>query len=244
MNNNTENSFELKGAAFTIPVLYLLNSNLKILAAQLAKKVGQAAAFFLNAPIVIDLQRLDDAAQVDLSELIHLLKKQGFIPVGLSGGSEQQKNMANDMKLAILSSAGSRTEQQPAPAREPEDPPEEKTDAPAADPPPPALLVSSPVRSGQRIAAPGDLIVAAQVSSGAEILAVGNIHVYGSLRGRALAGNQGDENARIFCQSLEADLLSIAGQYMVNEDFPAELCASPVQIHLQEKQLLISALPG
>jgi septum site-determining protein MinC len=75
-------------------------------------------------------------------------------------------------------------------------------------------------------------------------MAAGNIHVYGVLRGRALAGNQGDTNARIFCQCLEADLVSIAGQYMVNEDFPAELCADPVQIHLQEKQLLIAALPN
>ncbi len=244
MNNNTKKSFELKGAAFTIPVLYLLNSNLEILTEQLAKKVGQAAAFFLNAPIVVNLQRLDAADQVDLPELIRLLRDQGFIPVGLSGGNEQQKNMANDMKLAILSSAGNRTEKQPPPVEEPEDTPEEKIDPPAADLPAPAMLVSSPVRSGQRITAPGDLIITAQVSSGAEILATGTIHVYGTLRGRALAGNQGDENARIFCQRLAADLVSIAGQYMVNEDFPAELCTNPVQIQLQEKELLISALPG
>jgi septum site-determining protein MinC len=107
----------------------------------------------------------------------------------------------------------------------------------------PTLLISSPVRSGQRIIAPhGDMIVTTTVNSGAEILAAGNIHVYGTLRGRALAGIEGDENAKIFCQHLEADLVSIAGIYRINDDFPEELRDKPVQIQIRGSDLLITSL--
>lgn len=107
----------------------------------------------------------------------------------------------------------------------------------------PAHLVSSPVRSGQRVIAPqGDLIVTTTVSSGAEIMAAGNIHVYGTLRGRALAGIEGDKNARIFCQHLEADLVSIAGIYQINDDFPDELRNTPVQVQIQNSEMHITTI--
>ena len=86
------------------------------------------------------------------------------------------------------------------------------------------------------------MIVTASVSSGAEIMAAGNIHVYGVLRGRALAGTEGNEDARIFCHRLAADLVSVAGKYKVNEDFPNGLESTPVQIHIQDSKLHITAL--
>ena len=98
-------AFELKGAAFTIPVLHLLDADLDVVHAQLSKRVKQAAAFFHNAPVVVNLYKLDDATQVDLAGLVRLLRGQGFIPVGLTGGTDQQKDMANAMELAILTSA-------------------------------------------------------------------------------------------------------------------------------------------
>ena len=86
-----------------------------------------------------------------------------------------------------------------------------------------ARIVTEPVRSGTQIyARGGDLIVTAAVSPGAELVADGNIHVYGPLRGRALAGASGDTSARIFCSRLEAELVSIAGRYLVSEQLPAE----------------------
>jgi septum site-determining protein MinC len=102
-------------------------------------------------------------------------------------------------------------------------------------------LVTEPVRSGTQIYARGaDLIVTAPVSAGAELVADGNIHVYAALRGRALAGASGDASARIFCSRLEAELVSIAGRYLVSEQLPAEQRGLPVQIALVEDQLTIT----
>jgi septum site-determining protein MinC len=101
--------------------------------------------------------------------------------------------------------------------------------------------VTEPVRSGTQIyARGGDLIVTAAVSPGAELVADGNIHVYGVLRGRALAGAGGDAAARIFCTRLEAELVSIAGRYMVSEQLPASVQSAAVQIALVNDQLTIT----
>jgi septum site-determining protein MinC len=101
--------------------------------------------------------------------------------------------------------------------------------------------VTQPVRSGTQIyARGGDLVVTAAVSPGAELIADGNIHVYGALRGRALAGASGDADARIFCSRLEAELVSIAGRYLVNEQLPAGERGLPVQIALVDDSLTIT----
>ena len=108
----------------------------------------------------------------------------------------------------------------------------------------PARVITHPVRSGQQIYAKNcDLIVMAVVSAGAELLADGNIHVYGPLRGRALAGINGNSEARIFCQQLGAELLSIAGQYKVAEDLRRDPAwGKATQTYLNEEQLQISEL--
>jgi septum site-determining protein MinC len=102
-------------------------------------------------------------------------------------------------------------------------------------------LITSPVRSGQQIVAKGkDLIVTSSVSHGAELLSDGNIHVYGALRGRALAGISGDLEARIYCQSLEAELVSIAGFYRLSDAI--EPLAGPCQIYLVNEHIVIEPL--
>ncbi|MBR9911749.1 MAG: septum site-determining protein MinC, partial [Gammaproteobacteria bacterium] len=104
-------------------------------------------------------------------------------------------------------------------------------------------IITTPIRSGQQVyAAGGDLIVLAAVSTGAEVLADGNIHIYGALRGRALAGVRGDTSARIFCQSLEAELISIAGDFKLHEDFRGQWWKKPVQVSLTDDILAIEAL--
>lgn len=104
-------------------------------------------------------------------------------------------------------------------------------------------LVNYPVRSGQRIyAAGGDLTVTATVSSGSELMADGNIHVYAPLRGRVIAGLRGNTKARIFCQELHAELVSVAGHYRVSENIPAHLKGKPVQIFLEREILRIEPL--
>jgi septum site-determining protein MinC len=117
---------------------------------------------------------------------------------------------------------------------------------PSAEPQPPAaagrtLLVTTPVRSGTQIyARGGDLVVTAAVSPGAEIMADGNIHVYGALRGRALAGAAGDTESRIFCSRFEAELVSIAGRYLVSEQLPSAERGFAVQIALVNDRLTIA----
>ena len=100
-----------------------------------------------------------------------------------------------------------------------------------------------PVRSGQQVYAQGrDLTVCAMVGNGAEVIADGSIHIYGSLRGRALAGARGDVNARIFCREFNAELVAVAGQYRVMESIPAELRGKPVQIWLENDKLQIAVM--
>jgi septum site-determining protein MinC len=105
------------------------------------------------------------------------------------------------------------------------------------------MVVEKPLRSGQRIYAKGDLVVLGLVSHGAEVIAEGNIHIYAPLRGRALAGVQGNHDARIFCTCLEPELISIAGIYRTTENpLPPDVLGKPVQIWLEEEKLMIEPL--
>jgi len=121
-------------------------------------------------------------------------------------------------------------------AKKPEKPPEPTIK--------PTKIITSPVRGGQQIYAQGsDLVVISSVSPGAELLADGNIHVYGPMRGRVLAGVKGDTKARIFCQQMSAELVSIAGHYKVSEDLRRDpLWGSGVQVSLSGDVLNIIRL--
>jgi septum site-determining protein MinC len=176
---------------------------------------------------VIDLQRIHaPVCDIDFHTLQHQLREHGLVPVGIRHGTEKLNHAAQTAGLAILSN-------QPAKAK------------PAVVPPLSAatLFVTKPVRSGQQIYAQHtNLVVLAQVSAGAELLADGSIHVYGSLRGRALAGIKGDQTARIFCHKLEAELVSIAGHYRLNESLPV-VKAPIIQVYLENEKVCITGLP-
>jgi len=104
-------------------------------------------------------------------------------------------------------------------------------------------LMTRPVRSGQQVyARDTDLIVMGQVGPGAEVIADNHIHIYGPLRGRALCGVSGNTEARIFCSSLEAELVSVAGNYRVLESIPEDLRGKPAQIWLDKERLNIEPL--
>jgi septum site-determining protein MinC len=169
----------------------------------------------------------------------------------LQGGTKEQQDAALAVGLALLQAPRGKVETFDPLAGTGRSPAQglanvhaQATPQPAAtpatpvmpEPPPPpraSMLVTEPIRSGRQIYAAGcDLIVVGPVSPGAELLADGSIHVYGTLRGRALAGVSGDQNARIFCQSLEAELVSIAGLYRVSEDMDKEIRRRHVQIYL------------
>ncbi len=246
---------------------------MEIISVHLAAKVDEAAAFFNNAPLVLDLSRIRGDDCPDLIDLVHLLREHGFMPMGLSGADEQYNQAAHAMGLALLTSAPIRQDKQKKDESLIEKIIEEvngqKSDISSQNGRDESLLeseensrpgsgneqpreapqgvvnriVTTPVRSGQRVVVPqGDLIITASVGSGAEIIAAGNIHVYGTLGGRAIAGSKGDENARIFCKRLDADLISIAGVYQVNEDFDDAARSVPVQIHLHGESLVMTEL--
>ncbi|MDO9423412.1 MAG: septum site-determining protein MinC [Methylobacter sp.] len=225
-------ALEFKSSTFSVPVLVLAGNDVIIIEQQLQDKVNMAPEFFKNSPLVFDLQELNKHdLDIDVAELTKIIRKLGLLPIGIRGGDAQQNQQALKLGIPVHSghtvAASSETQKQQHP--------EPESQAVAAT----TTMITHPVRSGQRIYASGDLVILAQVSAGAEILAEGNIHVYGSLRGRALAGVQGNTEARIFCSDLQAELISIAGNYKISEDLNGAVLNQPVQIYLQNHTLVI-----
>jgi len=233
-------ALEFKSTTFSVPVLVLANNDVIIIEHQLKEKIQLAPEFFKNSPLVIDLQELNKQdLNIDIAELVNMLHSLSLLPIGIRGATTQQQQQA--LEFAIPAHTG----QNQASSIDSTRPQATPQSTPAAEPVSAlesATLITQPIRSGQRIYAHGDLIILAQVSAGAEILAEGNIHVYGSLRGRALAGVQGNTEARIFCSDLQAELISIAGTYKISEDLTETVRNRPVQICLQNNTLTIKDL--
>lgn len=241
--NNT--GIALKGGMFTLTSIQLLDNNLEELSSQLDEKIKQAPKFFHYAPIILDVQKLPQNTEtLDFLSLCHLFKSKKLIPIGIRGANKVQKEAAILAGLAIFPE-DKIAHKQALPA---ESCNENLVVEPITIQPEPightfTRVITQPVRSGQQIYAPGaDLIILASVSHGAEVLADGHIHVYGPLRGRALAGIMGNVDAMIFCKSLEAELVSVAGQYRVSEDLKETYWKNAVCIQLQEDHLNIKLM--
>ncbi|MFT5781422.1 MAG: septum site-determining protein MinC [Pseudomonas sp.] len=234
--------FQLKGSMLAITVLELAHNDLERLDRQLTSKVSQAPNFFSNTPLVLAIDKLPEGeGELDLTELMSICRLHGLSTLAIRANRAEDIAAAQAIDLPVLPPSGARersielVEASPV-AKEPEKPAEPLLQ--------PSKIITSPVRGGQQIYAQGgDLIVLAPVSAGAELLADGNIHIYGPMRGRALAGIKGDRSARIFCQQLGAELLSIAGQYKVAEDLHRDpLWAEAVQVSLSGDLLNITRL--
>lgn len=237
---NTQLALEFKSSTFSVPVLVLSNDDLVVIEEQLQEKISLAPEFFKNSPLVLDLQEINKKGyDIDIAALAGIIRKAGLLPIGIRGGNIQQNKQALDLLLPVYSihSGGVSADTQKPKTITPV--PEPKTDTNVDVDVTGTTLITQPIRSGQRIYAAGDLVILAQVSAGAEIMAEGNIHVYNTLRGRALAGVQGDTEARIFCFDLQAELISIAGNYKVSEDLDETVRNKPVQIYLQDQALII-----
>ncbi|MDD2760111.1 MAG: septum site-determining protein MinC, partial [Methylomonas sp.] len=192
-----------------------------------------------NSPVLIDLQKVNGLGLgVAVPDIVELVRKLGFMPVGIRGGTEKQNHDAFVLELPVHSMHSStapveiKTGSKSIEVAETEE-------IQAVEPTIENKLVVQPIRSGQRVYAKGDLIVTATVSAGAEIMAEGNIHVYGTLRGRALAGVLGNTDSRIFCSDLQAELISIAGIYQLSDDLSPKTAHKPVQISLDKQTLII-----
>jgi septum site-determining protein MinC len=233
----------VQGALFTVMVMRADNLHDPEADRELTSQIERSPRFFLNAPVVLDLRGTDGFAEPgDYAEAKDILRRHTLTLVGVQNAQPAQVAAAAATGLASFAPNSREPSRRPTPAAiAPATAP-----APAAAPAPaPAgartRLVTTPVRSGVQIYARGaDLVVTAAVGAGAEIVADGNIHVYGPLRGRALAGASGDTEARIFCNRLEAELVSIAGHYLVSEQIPAHSRGHPVQIALVDDRLTIA----
>lgn len=252
--SDSDQHIDLKGSVFTLLVLHPLSGDLEAIGRQLDDKLFQLPGFFTDAPIVIDLQRLEGALSIDA--LCTALRARKMVPVAVRNADEEQREEALAARLGILAATRAAMPEAESPAQpagestpEPEAESEPSAEEPQAEsrpePPPqarpaprPARIVTTPVRSGQQVYSPGDLILLAPVSSGGEVLADGHIHAYAALRGRALAGVRGDEGARIFCRSLEAELLSVAGNYRLADDFDEAQRGHPVEVRLTDDERL------
>lgn len=216
--------------------------------AALRAQCDRAPGFFQSRPVIVDCSQLC-AATRGIGSLLATLDALGIAVVdventaGVPGIVPPRRPLPGGRPDSPIELAPPR-EEQPA---EPPEPPAAAS-LPAPDPPTPkangapGLIIEDHVRSGQSILHPqGDITVLGSVSSGAEVLAGGSIHIYGTLRGRAIAGAQGFAGARIFCSRLEAELVSIDGFYRTAEEMDPALRGCAVQIRLEAGEIMIAA---
>lgn len=244
--------FQLKSASVSMTTLELYFFDNDEFEETLRDKISQAPGFFKDIPLIISLEKYEGPnSELDFFKIIGTCRRHQIHVIGVRGGDDDQRRLARGASLALLP-AGSQRER---PAQQDvsggaggESTGESANPAPApvvepAAEPAPARVITQPVRSGQQVYAPdGDLVILASVQAGAEVLAAGNIHVYGPLRGRALAGIHGAASARVFCQSLEAELVSIAGHYKISEDLQDNGWKTAVQIQLRDDLLVVTPL--
>src|SRR5262249_34050385 len=211
----------------TAPIVDLLT--------ELKRWSATSPAFFAGRPIILDLAAVD-LTESQIEELIAALRERGIRVMALEGGKADQLGpslppVLKRERAASESERGLSSDKRPAAPR------------PTRRHEPSSLLIESPTRSGQSIVFPnGDVTVLGSVASGAEVVAGGSIHVYGTLRGRAMAGSMGNARVRIFCSKNEAELVSIDGYYRTAEEMDASLRSRPAQCWLENRVLAIAAL--
>jgi septum site-determining protein MinC len=238
------------GGMFTVMVVRVDDPSDPDFEGALAQQVARSPAFFANAPVVIDIKNCTGLASADaFLRLRQMFKRQHLVLVGVQNANASQVRAAMNADLAAFpAGGGKRVEAATEPAAQPLQRPVET--GPVATPTPLATgigtstkLITQPVRSGTQIyARGGDLIVLSSVSPGAEVIADGHVHIYGALRGRAIAGASGDVEARIFAGRLEAELLCIAGHYLVSEAIAPEHIGQSVQVILNDDRLTIGRM--
>ncbi len=253
---------QLKGEMSMLNVLHIQDTDVRTICSKLEKKRDEAPQFFMQSPVIIDGSELSgNALEFDFSALKQGLLDLGFIPVGVRNFPPAANTIIRDGGWAIMREQQARDQQPVSNTTKPE-PTQEKAveeepandsavqentnPAPQATPVPTMknqMTVDRPVRSGQQVyAANSDMTVLSPTSAGSEIMADGSIHIYGALRGRVLAGARGNKSARIYCQTLQAELIAIAGRYQLLDESDTTLKGKPAMIRLEGEKLIIEAL--
>ena len=238
---------DLRYAQLGVFQLRLRTTDPGVVLDELTGRFASAPQFFRRAPVCIDLLTVKPLPDVDtLRAIMDVVRRVGMLPVGLAGDAIDVEPLAVAVNLPMLSNfraSGRQDLAKEAPeggarprarrCRNPGNRPPAVAAVVELQAPNPALLHTQMVRSGQRLyARQRDLIVNAVVASGAEVMADGCVHVYGALRGRAIAGAREDTSARIFCQEFYAELVSVAGVFRIFETIPPDLRGKPVQVWL------------
>jgi septum site-determining protein MinC len=262
-------AFKIKNANLPVLILHLKTPDMAQVKAQLETRLKQMPDFFAHAPVVLGLADLAEAdAALDFPALLDFMRSHRMQAAGVQGGSSAQQEAAAKAGLGVIPEISARpapvveTEAEPV-AVEPEPGPvqpelpglevetavEGEPASPLTLPPAlpetrPTLIIDKPVRTGQRIHAEGaNLVVLAIVNAGAELIADGDIHIYAPLRGRALAGARGNTAARIYAQSMEAELVAIAGYFQVfDEGIPDEIRGKFSQVYLAGEKVVIKPM--
>jgi septum site-determining protein MinC len=236
-----DSSIEFKGTSFTLSVLHVRTKRLVDIRADLVKKIAQAPDFFDLFPIMVDIEKVDST--FDYRAVKTLLEELKFTFIGFTGSvSKAQRAIIRDLGFSFINAAKVGTpNKKDKPDEMIEEKPVEKETSPEyhlySD-----KIHRGQIRSGQQVYAKNqNLVVIGSVSAGAEIIADGNIHVYGALRGRAIAGAKGHHQAQIYCQNLEAELVSINGNYWLSESMEQHW-GLPVYIQLTGAELTSSKL--
>jgi septum site-determining protein MinC len=246
-------AFRLRAGNFNLLVLRLLDARPDAVLPALGDQFRRAPGFLRFAPLVIGLADLEAAPEeVDFRALVAGLHALEIVPIGTTGGSQAMRAAAQSAGLPPLRAVGGTADKEPPAEAAPPAalPPAVEAAAPPAAPAADflgsgraAMLVTEPVRSGQRIYAQGaDLIITATVNPGAEVIADGNIHIYGALRGRAVAGASDDVTARIFALNFDPELVAIAGFYAVREGLGNAPIGKPTQVRLEGEEMRFAPL--
>jgi septum site-determining protein MinC len=238
--------YEIKSADLSLVALLLKTTDMAEVSRALKQQLAESPGFFDHDPVVIDISALSlmDDETIDFKSLIAVLREHALVPLAIKGASARLLDLAKGHGLVDASDARIRRSM---PLAEPQTPPPVVQVAPAPTPVG-AMRIDKPLRSGQQIYAKGrDLIVMGMVNAGAEVIADGHIHVYGALRGKAIAGARGNPEAQIFAQVMEPELISIAGVYRTSENpLPKDVMGQPAQVSLQSgpdgDKLLITPL--
>ncbi len=242
-------AFDLKGTMAPLTVLRLRSSDLALIERQLRVKIAQLPHLFLQAPVLLDLGALEEASPLTIIDIVTVLKMCKLIPVAATNVPIALRGAIADSGLGILQAptapvrpkapdgAGAGAVAAAAPAQPVPPPPPPARQAPAPQPTPfgGPMVVRQAVRGGQVIYAQNnDLVVLAPVNAGAQVIADGHVHIYSTLRGRAVAGANGLPGARIFVQKLEAELIAVCGSYIMAEEIPPQLRGRAAQAYLED----------
>jgi septum site-determining protein MinC len=238
MSQTTSESFNLKMSMLSLSEIELSTNNLNKILSTLEKKVDIAADFLRNSPVVINLINLPKEQQkLDFIKLNNLLRRYKMFPIGYKNATDHQALKAEQAGLIVIKEVLKKDNK-----TQPEKSATIEAKVPKAFASVPTKIIKGIIRSGQQVIAQGDLIIIGSVSATAEVLAVGNIHIYGSLRGRALAGIAGNADALIYCQKMQAELISIGGVYQLSENIQNGLDSTPILVQSKEGKIAITPI--